>query len=103
MNTKSKKFVRLSQAILSLRTEKEAARFLRDLMTEGELREFSNRLRAAEMLAEKIPYKEIEVETGLSSTTVARVAKWLNGNEGGYRLIIGRLHHDTPRSRRGLS
>lgn len=48
------------------------------------------------MLTEKVSYSVIEKETGLSSTTVARVAKWLNGKEGGYRTIISKLHHHNP-------
>ncbi|MFA6521816.1 MAG: YerC/YecD family TrpR-related protein [Candidatus Gracilibacteria bacterium] len=94
----------LLQAILALKTPDEAKRFLRDLMTEGEIEEFGKRLRAAEMLTQKIPYAVIEEKTGLSSTTVARVSKWLNGKEGGYKTIISRLHHhNSIQTGRGLS
>ena len=104
MDWKSKGNQRLIQAILALETEDKAERFLRDLMTEKEIKEFTKRLKAAEMLSEKVPYSTIEKETGLSSTTVARVAKWLNGKEGGYRTIISKLHHhNSIQSRRGLS
>lgn len=104
MDWKSKENKRLLQAILALKTDNEARRFLRDLMTEKEINEFSKRLKAAEMLMEKLPYSIIENATGLSSTTVARVAKWLKGKEGGYRTIINRLrHHNSIQSRRGLS
>ena len=104
MNWKSKENQRLIQAILALKTENEAERFLRDLMTEKEIKEFAKRLKAAEMLTEKVPYSIIEKETGLSSTTVARVAKWLNGKGGGYKIIINKLHHhNSIQSRRGLS
>lgn len=104
MDWKSKENQRLIQAILALKTENEAGRFLRDLMTEKEIKEFAKRLKAAEMLTEKIPYSIIEKETGLSSTTVARVAKWLNGKGGGYKTIINKLHHhNSIQSRRGLS
>jgi TrpR-related protein YerC/YecD len=100
----SKENKRLIKAILSLETPDEVRRFLRDLMTENEIVEFSKRLRAAELLTEKVPYSTIERETGLSSTTVARVSKWLNKGEGGYKKIISRLHHhDSIQSRRGLS
>ncbi|MFA6404995.1 MAG: YerC/YecD family TrpR-related protein [Candidatus Paceibacterota bacterium] len=104
MDWKSKGNQRLIQAILALKTENETGRFLRDLMTEKEIKEFAKRLKVAEMLTEKIPYSIIEKETGLSSTTVARVAKWLNGKGGGYKTIINRLHHhNSIQSRRGLS
>lgn len=93
MDWKKPENKRLIEAILSLSTPDEARRFLRDLMTKGELEEFAKRLRVAEMLAQKIPYKRIEKETGFSSATVARVARWLNGGEGGYETIIKKLHH----------
>lgn len=101
-NTKENK--QLIKAILSLKTSDEAKRFLRDLMTEKEIVEFTKRLQTAEMLTAKEPYSVIEQKTGLSSTTVARVSKWLNGKEGGYKTIISRLHHhNSIQTGRGLS
>lgn len=82
----------LYQAILKLKTLEEAVAFFRDLLTEKEITEMSNRLQAAKMLDSNIPYSVIEQQTGLSSTTVARISKWLNYGRGGYRLIINRLH-----------
>lgn len=90
-NKENRRFI---QAILALQTEDEAERFLRDLMTEKEIDEFGKRLQTAEMLLKKTPYSVIEQKTGLSSTTIARVAKWLNGKDGGYKTIINKLHHD---------
>lgn len=92
MNWNNQDNQKLIQAILALRTKNEARRFLRDLMTPKEIEEFAKRLKAAEMLTQKVSYTIIEKETGLSSTTVARVAKWLKGKEGGYKIIIDRLH-----------
>ena len=104
MTWESKENKLLLQAILSLETPDEAKRFLRDLMTEGELEEFSKRLKTAEMLTEKIPYSVIEKETGFSSTTVARVSKWLNGKQGGYKTILNKIHHhNSIQTGRGLS
>ena len=96
---------RLITAFLSLKSSDDARRFLRDLMTGDEIAEFGRRLKAAEMLTAKVPYKVIEKETGFSSTTVARVAKWLKAEEGGYRRIIARLgyHHNSYRTGKGLS
>ncbi len=104
MNWNTQENKRLIEALLALETESEATYFLRDLMTEKEIEEFAKRLKAAEMLSAKIPYTTIEKETGLSSTTVARVAKWLNGKAGGYKSILKKLHHhDYIQVRRGLS
>ena len=94
----------LLRAIVALETKEEAARFLRDLMTKSEIEEFTNRFTAAEMLSRNKPYKAVEKATGLSSTTVARVSRWLHRGEGGYKTIIARLHHHNPiQPRRGLS
>ena len=89
------------RAILALDTADEARRFFRDLLTEEEIVEFSKRFQTAELLAQKVPYSVIEKATGLSSTTVARVSKWLNGTEGGYRRVISKLHHHSTSLARG--
>ena len=99
----NKKIEELMTAVLALKTRNEARRFFRDLLTESELIEFGNRWKAARMLAKNIPYTEIEKETGLSSTTVARVSKWLNNGKNGYKLILKRLnHHNLSHIGKGL-
>lgn len=85
----------LFRAILRLKTEKECRNFLRDLLTAAELKEFANRWKAAQMLAKKIDYKTIERKTNMSSTTIARIQKWLRGGMGGYRLVLKRLGQNT--------
>ncbi len=80
----------LYRAILSLKNLDEAKSFFRDLLTEVEIREFAERWKVAAMLARKVPYTSIIDETGLSSRTVARVARWVNKGMGGYRLILKR-------------
>ncbi len=103
MNWKNPRNKQLLEAILSLKNLDETERFIRDLMTEGEIEEFAKRLQAAEMLSIETPYTTIRKETGLSSTTIARVSKWLQGELGGYQLVINRLHHSKPTSSgRGL-
>ena len=96
-NPKTKK---LLKAILVLKNINEAKKFFRDLLTEQEIIEFGKRWQVAQMLDKKIPYSIVEKETGLSSTTVARVSKWLNKGMGGYKLILKRLnsHHQNSSS-----
>jgi TrpR-related protein YerC/YecD len=81
----------LIAAILLLKTFSEAKKFLRDLLTETELIEFGNRWKAAKMLSRGVSYIEVEKETGLSSTTVARVSRWLTKGKGGYKLMIEKI------------
>lgn len=90
---KTKENKQLLEAVLSLETPDVARRFLRDLMTEGEITEFGKRLEAARLLSRSIEYKTITEKTGLSSTTVARISKWLRGSLGGYKLVLDRMHH----------
>ena len=81
----------LVSAFLALKNAGEVRRFLRDLLTENEIEEFGKRLRTAQLLSQNVPYSSIEAETGLSSTTVARVANWLHKGKGGYALVLKRL------------
>lgn len=95
--TPSKKEKELFQAILALDSKDEAKKFLRDLLTEAELKEFANRWKVAQMLDLKIAYKVIEKETNMSSTTIARIQKWLNSGMNGYRLMLNKVnHHAIP-------
>lgn len=82
----------LFKAILSLKSEDECRKFFRDLLTEAEIKEFSNRWKVAQMLDQKIPYEEIAKETGMSSTTIARISKWLTDGLGGYKLMLLRVN-----------
>ncbi len=81
----------LSEAILLLKSSDEVSKFMEDLLTGGELIEMQNRWIAAQQLAREVPYTQIEKRTGLSSTTIARVSKWLRNGSGGYKLVLGRM------------
>ncbi len=86
----------LYKAILSLDEIKEAKAFFRDLLTEGEITEFAERWKVARMIAAGIPYTTIIEQTGLSSTTVARVARWVKKGTGGYRLMLKKIDTISP-------
>ncbi len=81
----------LCDALLCLKEPEEACAFLRDLLTPEEVAEFGRRWLAARLLARKVTYTEIQEQTGLSSTTIARVQKWLTQGAGGYKLVLKRL------------
>ncbi|MBN1397793.1 MAG: hypothetical protein JXA06_07165 [Bacteroidetes bacterium] len=80
----------LYTAILRLESLDECRRFFRDLLTEYEIKEFVKRWKAARMLANGIPYTQIEEETGLSTRTIARVGRWLKRGKGGYAMMLKR-------------
>ncbi len=81
----------LASAVASLRDEDEALRFLRDLCTVNELREFTARWEVARLLDTGVSYHEISERTGASSATISRVNQWLRYGRDGYRLVLDRL------------
>jgi TrpR-related protein YerC/YecD len=81
----------LIAAILRLGDADEAARFLRDLCTLGELRDLAQRWAVVRRLDAGEHYAAISRETGASTATVTRIASWLNHGEGGYRAALERL------------
>lgn len=89
----------LFEAILALRNLEEAKRFFRDLLTEEEIREFANRWKVAQMLADDMTYAQIEKKTGMSSTTIARISKWLYNGRDGYKLLLSRFSHHPSTTR----
>ena len=81
----------LFEAILTLESREECARFLRDLCTLGELKAMTERWQVAKQVDQAIPYRTIRENTGASTATITRVAHWLHHGEGGYRLVLDRL------------
>jgi TrpR-related protein YerC/YecD len=81
----------LIEAVLRLQTPDEAARFLRDLCTLGELRDLAQRWAVVRRLDAGEHYAAISRETGASTATITRIASWLNHGEGGYREALDRL------------
>jgi uncharacterized protein YerC len=63
-------------------------------MTLHELREMRNRWLVVRLLDRGLPYKTIEARTGMSSRTVARIARWIRDGEGGYRMMLKRTARD---------
>lgn len=82
-------------ALLSIDKPGQMKAFLRDIMTEKEIIELSNRLTAAEMLMDSAKYTDIARTTGLSSRTIARISNWIKSGDGGYSTVINNLkaHH----------
>lgn len=81
----------LIAALLRLDDPDDAARFLRDLCTLGELRDLAQRWAVVRRLDAGEHYASISRETGASTATITRIASWLNHGEGGYRAALARL------------
>ena len=86
-------FRSLCSAIKACKTEEEIANFLRDVGTLSELQAWGERLEVARLLAKGLSYRTVAAQTGASTTTVTRVAHFLENGEGGYRKILNTHRH----------
>ena len=78
----------LCRALASCKTTDAVADLLRDIGTLGELHAWSERLQVAKLLASEKTYREVAQITGASTTTVTRVARFLQDGTGGYRRFL---------------
>jgi TrpR-related protein YerC/YecD len=92
-------FKNLCIALRSNKTDEDMANFLRDIATLSELQAWSERLEVARLLGKGLSYRQVAKETGASTTTVTRVAHFLENGEGGYRrfLNVHRHHRMLPK------
>lgn len=81
----------LFAAVLTLRTIDEARAFFRDLCTPAELQAMADRWAVVEHLRRGVSYREIHDLTGVSPTTIGRVARYLGDGHGGYALVAERV------------
>lgn len=86
-------FRSLCSALKSCKTEEDIANFLRDIATLSELQAWGERLEVARLLAQGLSYRKVAAETGASTTTVTRVASFIENGEGGYRAILNTHRH----------
>ena len=80
----------LFRAVVSLTTGDECRNFFRDLCTPAELQAFVDRWQVVELLEQGLTYRKIHDLTGVSVTTIGRVARFLTDGFGGYRTAIDR-------------
>lgn len=81
----------LMQAVLTLRTVDECRDFFRDLCTPAELQALADRWAVVGLLQTGMSYRDINRETGVSVTTIGRVARYLAAGNGGYALASRRI------------
>jgi len=88
----------LCRALLAMRGMGEMRSFLRDLCTPAELEALIDRWRVVPYLLDGMAYREIHDRTGVSVTTIGRVARFLAQGNGGYRAAIE--HRAVPSLRK---
>ena len=86
----------LAEAFAKIDDPAEMKAFLRDLCTPAELEALADRWRVVPLLMQGIPYREIHERTGVSVTTVGRVARTIEYGDGGYAAAVRRQPHLVP-------
>ena len=83
----------LAEALVELVDKDGASAFLADLCTPAEIHSLAERWQVARLLdAGELTYREIHDATGVSTTTIVRVARFLRQeNNSGYRLLLDRV------------
>ncbi len=81
----------LAEAFMAMQTTEECRDLLRDLTTPAELEALVDRWRVARLLDAGLPYREINQQTGVSVTTIGRVARFIEMGNDGYRRALDRL------------
>ena len=81
-------------AVLTLKSVEECRAFFRDLCTPAELQALADRWAVVGLLQAGEPYREIHKQTGVSVTTIGRVARYLSNGNGGYTLAAQRLEQE---------
>ncbi|HEY7905508.1 MAG TPA: YerC/YecD family TrpR-related protein [Wenzhouxiangella sp.] len=86
----------LAEAFAVMKTADELRALLRDLTTPAELEALVDRWRVVQLLDQGLPYREINAQTGVSVTTIGRVARFLESGHGGYRMALERIERPAP-------
>lgn len=83
----------LCEALLTPKGREQMRRLLLDLCTPAEVRTLAERWHVARLLDENdLTYREIHDGTGVSTTTIVRVGRFLKQEpHQGYRLALDRL------------
>jgi len=87
---KTATYLELEDALTRLDDPDQVKAFLIDLCTPAELRALTERWHVAQILNEgEKSYRDIQAETGVSTTTIGRVARFLRDEPyGGYRAVL---------------
>jgi len=92
----------LVNAFSIVRSPKDSALFLQDLLTVQEVRNLSKRLRIAKLLLGGMTHREIAFSTKVSIATVTKISLWLQEGGEGFSSVISKLpkKYDAPNNMR---
>ena len=93
----------LFKAVISLEGIAECRSFFKDLCTPAELQALVDRWQVVGLLQRDLPYRRIHDMTGVSVTTIGRVARFLSDGFGGYLAAIEHRSHKHPSPKNSAS
>jgi TrpR-related protein YerC/YecD len=82
---------KLTQALAQTKSADAIGKLLSDLCTPAELEALADRWAVALALQTGASYRTINAQTGVSLTTITRVARYLKQKDSGYSLAIDKL------------
>ena len=86
-----KAFTALCDVLAHLDNSNEIQQFLRDLCTPAEMQAMADRWRVVDPIKAGTSYRAIHANTGVSVTTIGRVARYITHGNGGYNLAYKRM------------
>ncbi len=93
----------LFEAVNGLRDVSDCRKFFKDLCTPAELQALVDRWQVVGLLQQDLPYRRIHDMTGVSVTTIGRVARFLSDGFGGYATAIEHSNADHPTPKKNAS
>jgi TrpR-related protein YerC/YecD len=86
--------------ITILESREEVESFFRDLLSETEAVMLARRVAIAQLLIQGKTYDYIALKMDASSTTVARVHRWLQRNTEGYQKLVPELEKELRKQKK---
>ena len=81
----------LSKAFAALSSVPATHALLQDICTPAELQALADRWQVVLLLRRELSYRDIHERTGVSVTTIGRVARFLSAGAGGYEAALAAL------------
>ncbi len=96
-------FIDFARAFASIHNSVEAAHFIKDLLTEGEVVILARRLQIARLLDQGYTYHDIDKVMHAGNSTVAKVHAWMDIYGEGFRTVIKRTKTKVENNDSGRS
>jgi len=89
-SVEQKSLEEIFQNLSNFKSKQDFWSVFRDICTLAELKAIAERWEVAKALHQGMSYREVSKKLGVSTTTVTRVAHWMEHGRGGYSLLLQR-------------